>query len=187
MKKLLGIVVLGLLFFNNSNAQANSIVKFDFEYTCKSNDGSVINTTFTEVKPKKSGPPLGDLYITKFTDQVGTVLHYTRHTDGLIYYAVVSNKQGIFNIVYFNKNEKNQLLATSISISPDDKVFYKMIPYEGRFGYDLKDFEKLKNISDARIANLLLPLLEIYLFYDEILKSGVAEDYFLWGDQYVCD
>ena len=184
MKKLIFIIL--LIVFSSSYALANSIVKFDFEYTCKSNDGSIINTTFTEVKPKKPGPPMGDLYITKFTDQVGTVLHYTRHTDGFIYYAVVSNKQGIFNIVYFNKNEKNQLLATSINISPDDKVFYKMIPYEGRFGHELKDFEKLKNISDAKIANLLLPLVKIYSFYNEIYDSGVAQDYFLWGDQYVC-
>ena len=131
--------------------------------------------------------PVGDLYITKDTDFIGSLFHYSRYMNGQIFYFIVSNENDIFMVMHFKKNTQNELVGTYISLSTEDKAFIKMIPYEGRFGYELKDFDKIRNISDARIVNELNSLMKILSFYGEIFEAGVAEKLYIIGHNYKCN
>jgi len=189
MKKLLGIVFLGLLWSNIGFTK--SIIEFDKKYNCKAKDGEEIQLEFSEVKlNKKLLIPIGDLYVVKeYSKGLGldlSVMHYAiNYTNKIIYYFIVSKQSDLF-VVTSLMNRGNGIEMTQLTASMQNNAYNKLAKFEGRYGYDLKDYELISNIPDDKITSEILDLGFLVDFLKESLENGLINESFQYGNSFVC-
>jgi len=196
MKKLLLISFLGLLLCGNVYSAESNFPELNKLYKCTAFDGGegVVELNFSKVKKKpfkleSLSKKYNEMYLVEHKSEALGIklqtLHYAFSTSGQTYFFILNGefKELIIHVLVKDTNWK----YFEIFLNLNDSVFNKVKKHSDRFGYDVKDYEKIVSLEDAKFDKEISILKELYNFTVDIHQTGEVAKYLTSQTAYNCN
>ena len=196
MKKLLSIIVLSLILSGNAYSDSSVFPEENKLYKCTAFAGGegVVELNFSKVKKipfkiENLSKKYNEMYVVEHKTEVLGIklqtLHYAFSTSGQTYFFILNGefKELIIQVLIKDTNWK----YFEIFLNLNDSVFNKVKKHSDRFGYDVKDYEKIVSLEDAKFDKEISILQELYNFTVDIHQTGEVSKYMTSQTAYNCN